>query len=87
MKAYFYMGAVDGKAKPFFHLERPSHADVNAIPFVFDGPAEEAHKAQFKSEWRQFEKSLQPEPVEVKSEAPKKAKKSEAPKEDQQDQA
>lgn len=44
MNAEFYLK--DGVL--FFYLIKPSIADVNAIPFEFEGPATEEHKKYYE---------------------------------------
>lgn len=50
MEAYFY----DREGELFFHLDSPSIADVNAAPFVFDGPATEQHKASYEAQYNAY---------------------------------
>lgn len=64
MQAFFYekdeeVQTVDGKTEVrpnvlHFFLERPSAADKNAVPFIFDGHATEQHKARYPREWQEF---------------------------------
>lgn len=47
---FFY----EQNGKEFFHLTRTSIADINAIPFVFDGPATERQKKEYAKEYAYF---------------------------------
>jgi len=48
--AYFYQ---NGK-ELWFYLEKPSIADVNAVPFVFAGPATEQHKKEYPAQLEKY---------------------------------
>lgn len=50
MNAEFYMK--DGVL--FFHLTKPSIADVNAIPFDFEGPATQAHMDTYSAAYSAY---------------------------------
>lgn len=68
----------------YFHLERASAAGSPAIPFVFEGPATDKHKSEYKAAWKAFtkEKEVEKDVVTANKEAsegvdlpaPKKAK-------------
>ena len=59
MTARFYDREVEGQEGLvlFFHLVKPSTADVKAEPFEFDGPATEAHKKGYAREYSAHLKS------------------------------
>jgi hypothetical protein len=49
-KAYFY----EQEGLTFFHFEKPSIADVIAVPFVFDGKAEARHIKDYAPLYEKF---------------------------------
>lgn len=63
-QARFYENADDG-GRLYFYMRSPSIADINAEPFIFDGPATEQHKAGYAVEHASYlqSKEITPEAV------------------------